>query len=415
MASQGSTGKTASDRLVDLQLVADARLGRLGIDDLLGELLERVRAILEADTAAVLLLDQGADELVARAARGLEEEVRQGARVPFGQGFAGRIARLREPVVIDQVDPTTTVNPVLWAKGLRSMLGVPLLADEQVLGVLHVGRLDGRRFEAEDVELLQLAGERIAGALSARLLALEQATADVLERAFLPPTLPTCPGVSFAARYVPGEDRPIGGDFYDAFVVPSGELWISVGDVAGRGLTAAIAMSHLRCALRTSTLITREPDEVLTLADRHLQQFQPGTMVTALCAVAAPPYDTFRISLAGHPLPVLAVPGSGSRFIELKTDLPLNARSNTPRTSATLNVAPGGLLLCYTDGLVERRDEPLDARLEELRTMVTAEHPETICQRVMGRMVGMASPVDDIALVALRRQPDERPLTLGDR
>ncbi|MBO0714608.1 MAG: SpoIIE family protein phosphatase [Acidimicrobiales bacterium] len=398
---------TTADRLGDLQSVADVSLSRLGIDDLLGELLERVRAILKADTAAVLLLDRGANELVARAARGLEEEVRQGARVPFGQGFAGRVARLKQPLTIGQVDPTTTVNPILWAKGLRSMLGVPLLADEQVLGVLHVGRLDGRPFEDDDIELLLLAGERIAGALSARLLALEQATADILERALLPSKLPECPGVRFASRYVSGEDSAVGGDFYDAFILPSGDLWMSVGDVAGRGLSAAIAMGHARSALRASALIGQEPDEVLSLTDRHLQQFHPGTMVTAMCVVAAPPYDTFRISSAGHPPPVLARPGSESRFVELETNLPLNARRDAHRGSATFSVVPGGLVLCYTDGLVERRDERLDARLEELRTIVGAEDPERVCQRVMGRMVGLARPIDDIALVALQRTAEE--------
>jgi serine phosphatase RsbU (regulator of sigma subunit) len=119
--------------------------------------------------------------------------------------------------------------------------------------------------------------------------------------------------------------------------------------------------------------------------------------------VASPPYDTFRISSAGHPPPVLAVPGSTSHFVELKTDLPLNARREVRRVSTTFTLPPGGLLLCYTDGLVERRDELLDARLEKLLAIVAAEDPETVCQRVMGRMVGMAGPVDDIAVLALRR------------
>ena len=406
VVATGPAGDEASDRLGDLQSVADVSLSRLGIDDLLGELLERVRAILKADTAVVLLLDKGANELVARAAHGLEEEVWQGARVPFGQGFAGRVARLKEPVAIELVDPTTTVNPILWAKGLHSLLGVPLLGDGQVLGVLHVGRLDGRPFDDEDVEVLQLVAERITGAVSARLLALEQATADILERALLPSTLPECPGVSFASRYVPGGDSAVGGDFYDVFVLPSGNLWVSVGDVAGRGLSAAIAMGHARSALRTCALIGQEPDEVLSLTDRHLQQFHPGTLVTAMCVVAAPPYETFRISSAGHPPPILARPGSAAGFVELKTDPPLNAHSDTLRASATFTVVPRGLLLFYTDGLVERRDERLDARLEELRALVTAEDPERVCQRVMGRMVGLSRPIDDIALVALQRRPE---------
>src|SRR4029077_12295293 len=103
------------------------------------ELLARVQDILAADTAAVLLVDESRRYLVARAARGIEEEVRQGVRVPFGTGFAGQIASTLEPRRLDRVDATTVTNPILWEKGIRVMLGVPLLSGGRVLGVLHVG------------------------------------------------------------------------------------------------------------------------------------------------------------------------------------------------------------------------------------------------------------------------------------
>ena len=103
------------DRRRDIQAVTDAALSRLDDHDLLAELLERTRAILRADTAAVLLLDFSSGELIATAAAGLEEEVRQGVRIPVGRGFAGRIAAEHQPVILDHVDHDTVLNTVAEA------------------------------------------------------------------------------------------------------------------------------------------------------------------------------------------------------------------------------------------------------------------------------------------------------------
>ena len=111
-----------------MQSITDAELSRLDDRELLAVLLERTRDILQADTAAVLLLDADAGQLIATAAAGLEEEVLQGVRIPVGRGFAGRIAAERQPVILDRVDHTTVLNPVLVNKGIRSLMGVPMTA-----------------------------------------------------------------------------------------------------------------------------------------------------------------------------------------------------------------------------------------------------------------------------------------------
>src|SRR4051794_8879941 len=121
--------------------------------------------ILQTDTAAFLLLDEETDELVARAAKGVEEEVEQGVRIPVGRGFAGRIAAERTAVTIADVDHADILNPILRERGIRSLLGVPLVVEGRVLGVLHVGTLTPRRFTEEDAELLQLAADRAAMAI----------------------------------------------------------------------------------------------------------------------------------------------------------------------------------------------------------------------------------------------------------
>ena len=152
-------------RLEQVHSVMETTLANLGFDELVGELLVRLRSILQVDTAAVLMLDEATNELVARAAVGLEEEVEQSVRIPVGGGFAGRVAAEARPIVLDDVDHANVLNPILREKGVKSMLGVPLIASDSVIGVLHVGTLTPRFFDSEDQELLQLVASRAAIAI----------------------------------------------------------------------------------------------------------------------------------------------------------------------------------------------------------------------------------------------------------
>jgi len=157
--------RRARERIEQVQSVTDAALAFLDLELLLGELLRRIRTILRSDTAAILLLDEASGELVARAAVGLEEEVERGIRIPVGGGFAGRVAAGRGPVILPDVDHADVLNPILREKQIKSMVGVPLLAENRVVGVLHVGTLELRDFTPDDVELLQLVAERAAIAI----------------------------------------------------------------------------------------------------------------------------------------------------------------------------------------------------------------------------------------------------------
>jgi signal transduction histidine kinase len=171
-----------ADRLQRLQAVTDAALAHLEVEELLRVLLPRIRDILGADTCAVLLLDEETDELVARAAVGIEEEVEAGVRIPVGDGFAGRVAAGKRPIVLDDIDEAEVLNPILREKGVRSMLGVPLLVAGGVIGVLHVGTLTRREFDEDDVDLLQLAADRAAVAIEhARLFEAERQARQRIE------------------------------------------------------------------------------------------------------------------------------------------------------------------------------------------------------------------------------------------
>jgi K+-sensing histidine kinase KdpD len=172
-------------RLERLQWVTDAALGYLELEALLDELLKRTRELLNTDTAAVLLLDENANELVARSAVGLEEEVEQGVRIPVGGGFAGRIAAERRAIVLDDVDHADVLNPILREKGIKSMLGVPLIVGETVLGVIHVGTLEPRLFNEDDQELLSLVASRASLAIEKARIHEETVRLDQLKLNFV--------------------------------------------------------------------------------------------------------------------------------------------------------------------------------------------------------------------------------------
>jgi PAS domain S-box-containing protein len=154
------------DRLRAIQSVTEAALAHLDLEKLLPELLDRIAEVLVVDTVAVLLVETDNEGvLVATAAKGIEEEVEQGVRIPVGRGFAGRIAARRKPVKLDDVQHADVMNPILKQKGIRSLLGVPLLIEGRVLGVLHVGTLHQRHFTESDTQLLQIVADRISLAI----------------------------------------------------------------------------------------------------------------------------------------------------------------------------------------------------------------------------------------------------------
>jgi GAF domain-containing protein len=172
-------------KLERLQVVTDIALAHLELEELLAVLLPRIRDALQTDTCAVLLLDEENKDLVARAALGIEEEVEQGVRIPLGKGFAGRIAQSGQPVILDDLAEADVFNPILREKGITSMLGVPLLAQSEVIGVLHVGTLTPRRFGQDDIELLQLVAERVAVAIERAQLHEELLLLDELRANFV--------------------------------------------------------------------------------------------------------------------------------------------------------------------------------------------------------------------------------------
>ncbi|SCG73477.1 PP2C family protein-serine/threonine phosphatase [Micromonospora inositola] len=394
----GVQGSGSDERLRRIEAVTDATLSQLDVSDLLDELLDRVREVLRVDTAAILLLDVHAQQLVATATKGLDE-VRHGSRIPVGRGFPGRIARVKQPVRLDSV--TAPDDPILFHRGVRSLLGVPMFAGGEVIGILYVGCLRPHRFTDGDVQLLQLAADRASLASRTRASSIDRTAALALQRSLLPTHLPDAPAVDMAARYVPGHDAGVGGDWYDVFPLPSGWLGVVIGDVSGHGLRSAVVMGRIRSALRAYALVSDDPADALTLLDRKIHHFEAGNLATVLYAMISPDRATIQMSLAGHLQPILASPGRPADTLNIPVDLPLGTGMHQPvRRQTEVAFPPGAVMVCYTDGLVERRGEIIDVGIERLRSAVEPGPAEAVCAHIMTTLAAEQT-TDDIALLAI--------------
>jgi anti-sigma regulatory factor (Ser/Thr protein kinase)/putative methionine-R-sulfoxide reductase with GAF domain len=395
-----------SEQVRHLYYLSDPALSELGLEELLDELLDRVQEALSVDTIAILLFDEAAQQLVARAAKGIEEEVEQGVRIPIGQGFAGRIAAGRVAIFIGDVDHADILNPILREKGIRSLLGVPLIVEGQLIGVMHVGSLRPRIFDQRDLAVLQLAAARAAPAIErARLFfALEQEhrMAVLLQRSLLPGRLPEMIGVSVAARYLPARDE-VGGDWYDVIELPRGQLGVAIGDVVGHGLKAASLMGQLRTALRSYALEGHGPGQTLELVDRFVQAMGDYAMATATYAVVDPENGQLRIATAGHPPPIL-VSDQTARAIDIIPGAPLGGFPYGSCPEHELTLSAHEILVLYTDGLVERRGTALNDSIDELIALLGDAHSaEDACQLAIAGMVPDDGASDDLAIIALTR------------
>jgi serine phosphatase RsbU (regulator of sigma subunit)/anti-sigma regulatory factor (Ser/Thr protein kinase) len=400
------------DKLRDLQRVTDASLAYLQLEDLLEELLNRVVAILEVDTAAILLLEDDGRTLIARAGKGLEEEVRRGVRIPVGRGFAGRIAAERRPVQILDLDHAEILNPILRNKGLQSLLGVPLTVEGTVIGVLHVGSLRSRRFDDHEVELLLRAADRAALAIHGRLAERHRGLAEALQRSLIP-NVSELPGITMAGRYLPAAAARLGGDWYDVFPLAD-TVGLVIGDVVGRGFHAAALMAQLRSGLRAYALQGMAPHEALERLGQLLRQLEPGRSATLLYLLLDPHTGQAEVAAAGHPPPLLISATGECDFLELPGSVPLGSLRRARYETVEASLGLGSTLVLYTDGLVERAGEPLDRGLARLKRLVgeTRGDPQTLCDAMIDALVPAGAAQDDVALLVTRLVGFSDPLVL---
>ncbi|WP_320777300.1 SpoIIE family protein phosphatase [Streptomyces sp. CRN 30] len=416
--------------LEGLSLLADTRSALAGTPDL-DVLVQRVCEVLVgrlADWCVVDLLDEH-DQLdrvrvVHRNAAALPPEAYEGRLPPMCETARGplpRVLRGAGPLLLTEIPPPSQATSALDARqldlfeqlGVGSAVVAPLRARREVLGALTVARIGGPHpFTEEDLPLISDVAAALAlGVDNARLYRETRHIAERLQRSLLP-ALPDTEHLHLAARYAPSStSAQVGGDWYDAFVVPSGDTVLVIGDVTGHDLKAAVAMSALRNMLRGIAVDRQEPPgDVLRRLD--LASHTLYRQATATCIYGLLKDDredgsrSLHYSLAGHLPPLLTTREGDTRYLDAAAGLLIGMDPETPRPTAREVLPPHSTLLLYTDGLIERRGEHLDEAMTRLRqhTAALAREPlHVFCDELL---IGLAADsTDDVAVLAVRPTP----------
>ena len=266
----------------------------------------------------------------------------------------------------------------------------------------------GRPVGTEVRELFSVLTSHLAQVLAkARDYEQARTVALTLQHAILAPTeLPH----GFAARYTPAvPPLEVGGDWYDVIPLPGHRTGVVAGDCVGRGLPAAAVMGQLRSASRAVLLRAPGPAEALTDLDTFASRIPGAECTSVFCAILDPEAGTVTYSCAGHPPPVLVTGGDGYHLLDQARSLPLAMLpADWRRSQATAALLPGATLMLYTDGLVERRNQPLDRGIDAAAVTVAKhadDHPDDVADYVMAAMTPASGYEDDVAVLIYRHPP----------
>lgn len=368
-----SQAEAVAERLSKLQAFANA-LEALTLDELLPQIATRLVLLFEADAAEVQIAGELDQPVIVRA---------EGGRVVTVSGQ----------------------SPKLDAERGRE---VPLEIERTTVGLLRVVLPAGRSFTAGERALLQDAADRAALAIRrAQLHEEEHRIAVELQRGLIPKRLPTVDGIELAASYeVAGLGAQVGGDWYDAFELPEGRLGVVVGDVTGRGIRAASAMGQLRALTRAFALAEggrHSPGEALTALNRHQLALGDEQLFTIVYAIIDPRQATISWANGGHPPPLLRR-GDGE-VVYLDGSNGLMGVEDDVYDTLQKRTTGGGSVVLYTDGLIERRSESLDAGLDRLAGAARTgpEDPQRLCGHILGALFDPAGQRDDDVTVVVAR------------
>jgi PAS domain S-box-containing protein len=289
----------------------------------------------------------------------------------------------------------------------RSAISTPLLAERGTVGVISLYRTSGGpAFTETDVSVVEELSRRLAAGLAnTDTFTREHAIAETLQRSLLPDALPAVRGLDLAVRYLPAtEGAAVGGDWYDAFAVAGGRVGLVIGDVSGHNIASASIMGQVRSMLRAYAIDDPDPAAALERTNAAVVRLLPDALATVVYAVLDPASGELVYANAGHPPPVLTDVAGRSEYLDDAPGTMLGALLGDPFSVGWRRLPAGARLLCYTDGLIERRGrdigEGLAALTETLKDCRRGSAEET-CATVEAALVGTVRQ-DDVCLLAAR-------------
>ncbi|WP_208818363.1 GAF domain-containing SpoIIE family protein phosphatase [Streptomyces marokkonensis] len=346
-----------------------------------------------------------------------EYEALAGSEFPHGRGLLGHLIRHPEPLrVQDLQGHPDSVGFPSGHPPMRTLLGVAISVRGRIYGNLYLcDRIDGLPFDDEDEAVVTaLAGAAGIAIENARLFEQTRDSAEHFQRLLLP-TLPDLAPFSAAAVYRPATapGHHLGGDWYDALLLPDGSCAAIIGDVLGHDLTAAAAMAQIRNMLRALLYDRRTPPSlVLHRLDHTLHAITEAPVTTACLARVESAGNGWHLhwSTAGH-LPPLVIAADGhTRYLHAEPGLPLGVDDALPRPDHVHPLRAGDTVLLFTDGLVEHPHRPLSACMDELAALASAHTGMPLDE--LCRVLADGHPSDghdDLALLALRPPPRHAP------
>jgi serine phosphatase RsbU (regulator of sigma subunit) len=289
--------------------------------------------------------------------------------------------------------------------GLHSAMVVPLKSRDRTLGAITIVSAEsGRRYNETDLAVAEDLGRRAGAAIdNAELYDQTQRVAAILQDAILPQILPVIAGWSAETSYKPAGRTDVGGDFYDLLPQPDGRFAVLIGDVMGRGISAAANMAQLSAAVRAYVAIDPTPSVLMSKLDLHVNRYSPEHLSTLFYALIDPRTGRAQCASAGH-LPPILVDSDGATPVPTALGPPLGVLRDD-RAESEFTIAAGQTLLLYTDGLIERRVEDLDVGMRRLventPSLAGAELSQGLA--ALQRSVGDPTRDDDVTMLALRR------------
>jgi integral membrane sensor domain MASE1 len=410
----------AGERVARLQRLTSALARAATTRDVAATITGVAAEIVGASACGVLVADRHARRLVPASATGPPPDGLVVAEVGIlGTGHVSEVGRSRRPLYGGESgDPITVGEPANGPRGEVRWLLLPLVVADRLRGVAWFSWPTGHLVSEDDRAFhLAVAGQCAASLRRAAATEGEHDAAVQLQRALLPQRFPSITGLAAAARYLPSsEGLSVGGDWYDVVARPDGRGAIVVGDVVGHDVTAAAAMGQLRSAMTAIVVESADPGAALVRLDAYPTGDDIG-FVTVLQADFDPVSLVVRYACAGHPPPLLVGRSGEARFLMDGRSGPLFATSG-PRPFGTVRAASGSLLICYTDGLIERPDRSLyDGMTALARACLTHRGLAlpAMADQIVSDLVGGRPLVDDVALlvVALNRAPGRRPVRTG--
>ncbi|WP_265584927.1 MULTISPECIES: SpoIIE family protein phosphatase [Streptomyces] len=395
--------REALRRLV--RLVAP-RLADWAVVDLLGEQEEVLRV-------AVVHHENGRHVNVTELEGRLPDQLSWDSRSPLQRVLRGAPSLIAGPEDYTGV-PDSAIQRVqgdlFRFTGIHSAVMAPLRGGRGVLGALTLGRADQEQpFDREDLELIDDIARRAGLAVdNAQLYDRQRRVSETMQLHLLTP-LPRVEGLEMAARYLPApQGSQVGGDWYDAFVMPDGATTLVIGDVIGHDLQAAASMSQVRNMLRAFVWDQREvPSLIIDRLDSALVHISDVPMATlVLCRLEGGGGEPWvvRWSNAGHPPPLVIEPDGEARFLWEGHGMLLGTEASPPRVDSAVTLAPDTTFVLYTDGLVEAPGQSLDTGLERLRQRAAGLVGRPLgefCDRLLVEVAPEES-ADDIALLVVR-------------